>query len=75
MGDYGIRGQIFWLILFLENRKIKDVSAGKQSRELTVDSVVLQGIILGSLLFICHINDFPDTVKYSAGLFADDNKT
>jgi len=54
MGDYGIRGQINWLIHFLENGKIKEVVAGKQSEELTVDSGVLQGIILGSLLFICH---------------------
>ena len=31
MDDYGIRGQINWLILFLENRNIKEVVAGKQS--------------------------------------------
>jgi len=75
MGDYGIRGQINWLIHFLENKKIKEVVAGKQSEELTVDTGVLQGIILVPLLFLCRINDFPDAVKYLAGLLADDNKT
>ncbi|VDI25149.1 Hypothetical predicted protein, partial [Mytilus galloprovincialis] len=73
MGEYGIRGQLNnWLNMFLTQRKMKVVVEGEQSEEVKVDSGVPQGTVLGPLLFLCHINDLPDTVKSSVRLFADD---
>ena len=51
---------------------MKVVIDGKESDTVTVDSGVPQGIVLGPLLFLCHINDLPDVVKSTIWLFADD---
>lgn len=73
MEEYGIRGPLNnWLNMFLTQRKMKVVVEGEQSEEVKVDSGVPQGTVLGPLLFLCHINDLPDTVKSSVRLFADD---
>jgi hypothetical protein len=73
MDSYGIRGPINnWLNMFLTHRKMKVVVEGEQSEEVTVDSGVPQGTVLGLLLFLCHINDLPDVVKSSVRLFAAD---
>ncbi|KAL8564564.1 hypothetical protein ACOMHN_003322 [Nucella lapillus] len=48
------------------------VIEGDSSDQTTVDSGVPQGTCLGPLLFLCHINDLPDTVKSQVRLFADD---
>ena len=73
MESYGIRGPINnWLNMFLTHRKMKAVVEGEQSEEVTVDSRVPQGTILGQLLFLCHINDLPYAVKSSVRLLADD---
>ena len=73
MEAYGIRGDINnWLNMFLTQRKMKVVVEGEQSEEVTVDSGVPQGTVLGPLLFLCHINDLPDAVKSQVRLFADD---
>ena len=37
-----------------------------------VDSGVLEGTVLGPLLFLCHINDLSIAVSSQARLFADD---
>jgi hypothetical protein len=43
---------------------------GVHSDEASVDSGVSQGTVLGPILFLCHINDLPDSVKSSVRLFA-----
>ena len=71
--EYGITGQLHsWLSNFLQHRKMSVVVEGAISDETTVNSGVPQGTVLGPLLFLCHINDLPNTVKSKVRLFADD---
>ncbi|KAL8565040.1 hypothetical protein ACOMHN_003416 [Nucella lapillus] len=73
LNSYGIRGSLHtWITNFLVHRKMSVVIEGDSSEETTVDSGVPQGTCLGPLLFLCHINDLPDTVKSQVRLFADD---
>ena len=51
---------------------MKVVFHGIISREIPVDSGVPQGTVLGPMLFLCHINDLPTSVKSQVRLFADD---
>jgi hypothetical protein len=71
--QYGIRGPLHtWLTSFLTERKMRVALEGEYSDEATVDSGVPQGTVLGPILFLCHINDLPNSVKSSVRLFADD---
>ena len=45
---------------------------GEESEAVPGDSGVPHGTVLRPLLFLCHINDFPDAVKSTVRLFADD---
>ena len=73
LDQYGIRGPVHrWLTNFLTKRKMRVTLEGESSQQVTVDSGVPQGTVLGPILFLYHINDLPDAVKSSVRLFADD---
>lgn len=70
---YGIRGNLHkWLSCFLKNRHMNVVVEGEHSDTAYVESGVPQGTVLGPIMFLCHINDLPDSVKSQVRLFADD---
>jgi ribonucleases P/MRP protein subunit RPP40 len=47
---------------------------GVFSEWVEVVSGVLQGLVLGPLLFILYVNDLPQWIKSSMRMFADDAK-
>ena len=72
---HGIRGQIFnWLKNFLSDRKQKVIVDGKTSTTADVSSGNPQGSVLGPILFLIFINDFPLVIQTFIKLFADDAK-
>lgn len=56
---------------FLNGRTQQVILNGKTSRT-DVTSGVLQGTVLGPLLFLIYINDQQERVSFTARLFADD---
>ena len=73
LGHYGIKGDIHnWISGFLMGRSQKVVVDGFCSPEISVDSGVPQGSVLGPILFLIFINDLPQQVKSHCRLFADD---
>ena len=75
--SYGISGNLHdWLRDFLANRT-QTVRVGKEySSYVNVTSGVLQGSVLGSILFLLYINDIIDVFggKLFVKLYADDVK-
>ena len=53
---------------------MKVVQEGKSSDEVEVELGVPQGTVLGSILFLCHINDLLLAVKSQVRLFAGDSR-
>ena len=45
---------------------------GKSSQEYSANTIVLQGPILGSALFLLYINDLPDDIICNIAIYADD---
>ena len=73
MNRYGVQGNTLkWLSSFLKDRTMKVVVEGEESKSVKVESGVTQGTVLGPLMFLCHINDLPDSVKSQVRPFADD---
>ena len=69
----GIRGKLLdWLQDYLTHRSQRVVLKGQSSVDLTVNSGVPQGSVLGPLLFLLYINDIVDNVNSTMKLFADD---
>ena len=71
--NYGCRGiPLNWFHSFLRDRK-QCVKIGDAISEMkTVNIGVAQGSILGPLLFLLYINDFPVDNNYKIVLYADD---
>jgi Reverse transcriptase (RNA-dependent DNA polymerase) len=73
MEKFGIRGNTLnWFKSYLKNRtQIVDID-GKISDPCNINISVLQGSILGPILFLMYINDLPLATDLSSFLFADD---
>ena len=70
---YAIRGNMLkWIKVFLTNCSQSVSINGVQSSTKHVLSGVLQGSILGPVLFLLYINDISSSVKSSLCLFNDD---
>ena len=72
---YGVRGIPFsWFKSYLTDRTQQTEVLGTKSTNINkLTSSVAQGSILGPILFIIYVNDFPKCLRYSSCLaFADD---
>ena len=69
----GIKGTTLnWFKSYLSNRTQKVEINGNLSDEKNINISVLQGSILGPILFLIMINDLPDASSLISFLFADD---
>ena len=55
-----------------EEKTLRVVLNGQTSGWRKINSGVLQGSVLGPLLFLIYINDLPDGITSKCKLFADD---
>ena len=75
--SYGVKGTLLdWMKNFLIGRRqlVMVAGTGSHSQWAPVLSGVPQGSVLGPLLFICYINDMPETVSSFIYMYADDTK-
>ena len=69
----GIQGTALeWFKNYLSGRSQKVEINGTLSDPLDIDISVIQGSILGPILFLCYINDFWSITSLFSVLFADD---
>ena len=66
LNKFGCPGKLLkWFESYLSGQQQRAVISGCKSDCLNVTSGVPQGSILGSLLFLLYINDFPENIKNS----------
>ena len=71
----GVRGLApEWFRSYLSNMSLKVYLNGELSDPETIDISVLQGTILGPFLFLCFINDLPNSCELLTYLLADDTQ-
>jgi hypothetical protein len=69
----GIRGvALKWFTNYLNGRSQKVEIEGQLSDVELITISILQGSILGPILFLCYINDLPNCTEMLSLLFADD---
>ena len=75
LDHYGLRGNVKrWTESFLSHREQQVILDGARSESAEALSGVPQGTVLGPMLFMCFVNDLPESIKSSqAKLFADDS--
>jgi len=73
--NLGVRGtSLNWFKSYLSNRsQIVDIE-GNFSHSRDIEVSILQGSILGPILFLCYINDLPYCTLLKTFLFADDTQ-
>ena len=70
---YGVRGPLLeWIKFFLKGRSQSVLLEDHKSLSMPVLSGVPQGTVLGPLLFLCYINNSPNSVISKIRLYADD---
>ena len=75
LSGFSIGGKLLkWIAAFLEGRRQRVIVNGSRSSWTRVTSGIPQGSVLGSLLFVCYVNDMPENITSTAYMFADDTK-
>jgi hypothetical protein len=71
----GISGQTLdWFQSYLSGRSQRVLINGELSDSRSIDISVLQGSILGPILFLVMINDLPNSTSLFTSIFADDTQ-
>ncbi len=75
MKSFGLGDVVMWWIeAYLSGRVSRVQVSGEHSGAIPMRSGVLQGSLIGPLLFLIFVNDLPDALEALALLFADDDK-
>ena len=73
--SYGVEGYVLkWIRNFITSRKQMVALCGAYSSWTHVISGVPQGSVLGPVLFVCYINDMPESISSFLYIYADDTK-
>ncbi len=71
---YGVAGDSWnWFYSYLKSRSQYVQWQGETSEQKSINVGVLQGSILGPLLFTLYVNDFPEYVDNAVDTYADDS--